>query len=159
MPTIRLTLEAALKRADMSGRELERSTGVHRDTIGKYRHNTVRTVSLDILEAFCEALGCQLADLLTDQPLAPAPRPNERPATAAQRTRAAPASAERQPHVATWMSRPTLAEFQTLIGRKHAGAFRPGDVQRLADIMRYWPCWEMTDEEYDAWDAARKGRV
>ena len=50
MPRIRITLEAALRHVGMSGRELERRTGVHRDTIGKHRHNEVRIISLDILE-------------------------------------------------------------------------------------------------------------
>ena len=66
MPRIHITLEAALQHADMSGRELERRTGVHRDTIGKYRRNAIRIISLDILERFRDALGCSLADVLTD---------------------------------------------------------------------------------------------
>lgn len=158
VPRIRITLEAALKCANMSGRELERRTSVHRDTIGKYRHNAVRIVSLDMLERFCAALGCELSDLLTDQPTTTVPQSSKRLAPVVQPTPVAPASPERQPKVAAWMSRPTLEEFQTLIARKKAGALRPGDAQRLADIMRYWPCWEMTDEEYDTWDAVRNGR-
>ena len=109
---------------------------------------------VDILEAFAEALHCSLADLLTDQPPTTVPRTItllSPPAVAAPRRDALPATA--------WMPRPTITEFQTLIARKKAGAFRPGDAQRLADIMRYWPCWDMTDEEWDAWDAVKKGRV
>jgi DNA-binding Xre family transcriptional regulator len=77
---IRLTLEAALQHADMSGRELERRSGVHRDTIGKYRHNAARIVSLDILERFCDALGCTFTAMLAVEP--DATRPSERPPTA-----------------------------------------------------------------------------
>ena len=61
---IRITLEATLQHADMSGRELARRVGCHNDTISKYRHNAVREVSLDLLEKFCTALDCTLNDLL-----------------------------------------------------------------------------------------------
>ena len=77
MPRIRITLEAALKRADMSGRELERLIRIHRDTIGKYRHNAVRMVSLNVLEHLCGGLGCQLTDLFTDMIIAPHGQPRQ----------------------------------------------------------------------------------
>src|SRR5262245_3879444 len=80
MPRIHLTLEAVLQHADMSGRELARRTGIHRDTIGKYRHNAVRIISLDIFERFCDALGCTFTDLLAVE--RDAPRPSERPPAA-----------------------------------------------------------------------------
>lgn len=63
---ITITLEACLKLLDVSARELSRRCGVHRDTIGKYRHNTVRIVDLNILEAFAVALDVRLKDLLSD---------------------------------------------------------------------------------------------
>ena len=160
---IQITLEAALQHADMSARELARRVGCHRDTVMQYRHGRVRMINLDLVEAFCAALGCQLTDVLTDQPEHAASRPSARPAPAIQPTTKAPAAPERQPKVAAWMPRPTLAEFQTLIARKKAGALRPGEAQRLADIMTYWPCWEMTEEEWEVWhpvyEAARKARV
>src|SRR5262249_43853081 len=142
---IRITLEAALQNADVSGRELARRVKCHNDTISKYRHNAVREVSLDLLERFCAALGCQLSDLLSDQPESALARPIVQPLAAS----AAPRLDERP--VTIRMPRPTLAELQTLIARQNAGTFRPGDAQRLSDIMTYWPCWEMTDAEWDAW--------
>jgi len=103
MPRIRLSLEAALQHANMSGRELERRTGVHRDTIGKYRHNTVRLVSLDILESICDALGCGLSDLLSDQPEPDMSRPHA-PAETVQRSPGTPSH--------TSIHEMTTAEFE-----------------------------------------------
>ena len=163
MPRIRLTLEAALQHADMSGRELARRAQCHNDTVSKYRHGMMREVSLDLLERFCAALDCQLADVLTDQPPASVPQSSKWPAPTLQPPTKAPAAPERQPKATSWMRRPTIAEFHTLIARKQAGAFRPGDAQRLAAIMTYWPCWDMTDEEWDVWhpiwEQARGARV
>src|SRR5262249_32940720 len=100
---------------------------------------------------------------LTDQPPASVPQSSKRPAPTIQPPTKTADAPERQPKVTSWMRRPTIAEFHTLIARKQAGAFRPGDAQRLAAIMTYWPCWDMTDEEWDVWhpiwEQARGARV
>src|SRR5262249_8043490 len=116
---VRITLEEALKRADMSARELSKRSGAHRDTVSKYRHNAVRIINLDLIEAFCEVLHCRVHDILSDQPTPAAQpgerpattvaRPNARPAPAVQPTPVVPASPEREPKGAAWMSRHTTA--------------------------------------------------
>jgi len=139
---IRITLEAALKRADMSARELARRVGAHRDTIGKYRHNAVRMISLDLVESFCCALGCSLGDVLTDQPATAQPSP----AIPLPTTTTAP-QARPQPAV---NGHPAAARLSLPDGR----------VSRL-------PLAEMSEQAFDTWldawvsayDAARKDRV
>jgi len=137
---IRITLESALKNANMSARELARRVGCSKDTVVAYRHGRVRKIDLDLVEAFCAYLGCEIADVLTDQQAITVRQPSSRPAPDAQTSPAAPASPERQPKVTARMPRPTIAEFQTLTSRQKAGIFRPGDALPVGTRAR---CEEM----------------
>jgi DNA-binding Xre family transcriptional regulator len=61
---LRLSVNDAMARANCSARELARRIGAHVDTVSRYRHDAIRTVSLDLLEAMCAALNCHLTDLV-----------------------------------------------------------------------------------------------
>jgi DNA-binding Xre family transcriptional regulator len=73
---IRFSLEAALKRANMSARELARRVGCSKDTVLAYRHGRVRKIDLDLVDAFCTHLGCAITDVLTDHKATATARPD-----------------------------------------------------------------------------------
>ena len=70
---VRLLLSRKLGELRMSQAELARITHIRASTINDYYHGSAERVSLDHLDLICEALACELSDLLVREPNA-APR-------------------------------------------------------------------------------------
>jgi putative transcriptional regulator len=65
---IRILLSARLGDRRMTQSELARSTGIRGQTINELYHEIAERVSLDQLDLICEALDCDLSDLLVREP-------------------------------------------------------------------------------------------
>ena len=61
---IKIHLSRLLGERRMSQRELSRLTGIRYPTINELYHEMVVKISTDNLDKICEALGCELHDLL-----------------------------------------------------------------------------------------------
>ncbi len=61
---IKIHLSRILGEKRWSQAELARKTGIRPSTINDYYHELAERVSLDNLDLICEALGCEITDLL-----------------------------------------------------------------------------------------------
>ena len=61
---IRLTIDKALESAGITRYELAKRTGIQYHIIDKYYKNTVRRYDSFILERICDALSCEIKDLI-----------------------------------------------------------------------------------------------
>ncbi len=65
---IRILLSAKLGELRWTQADLARATGIRPNTINEMYHELAERVSLEHLDLICEALGCQLSDLLVSEP-------------------------------------------------------------------------------------------
>jgi putative transcriptional regulator len=65
---IRLKLEELVEERGSSFYRLSVDSGIGHSTISKLRHETVKAVRLDVLDALCVALDCQPGDILVHIP-------------------------------------------------------------------------------------------
>ncbi|WP_404466532.1 helix-turn-helix domain-containing protein [Planococcus rifietoensis] len=61
---IEIRLQQLLKEKRMSQRELERRTKIFQPTISKMCSNNLQHMPLDALAKICEALECEISDVL-----------------------------------------------------------------------------------------------
>ena len=61
---IRILLSTRLGERRMTQSELARATGIRSQTINELYHDFAERVSLDDLDLICEALDCELDDLI-----------------------------------------------------------------------------------------------
>ena len=64
MVTIRLTLDKTLKKLNMSRYELAKLTGIRYHILDNYYKNKVVRYDSYVLGRICDALSCQISDLL-----------------------------------------------------------------------------------------------
>ena len=64
MFTVRLTLEKTLEKLNISRYELAKQTGIQYQIIDNYYKNKVVRYDSYVLARICEALNCDIADLL-----------------------------------------------------------------------------------------------
>ncbi|MBO7738616.1 MAG: helix-turn-helix transcriptional regulator [Clostridia bacterium] len=64
MVMIRMTLDKALKERGISRYRLSQLTGVQFQVIDKYYKNKVVRYDSYVLNKFCEALNCQIGDII-----------------------------------------------------------------------------------------------
>lgn len=65
---IRITLSTKLGELRWSQADLARATGIRPSTINEYYHDIAERVNLEHLDLICEALGCDLSEIITRQP-------------------------------------------------------------------------------------------
>ncbi len=65
---VRILLSARLGERRLTQADLSRMTGIRKNTISELYNEIATRVSLDHLDLICEALGCDLSDLLVIQP-------------------------------------------------------------------------------------------
>ena len=63
---IRILLSTRLGERRMTQSELARATGIRSQTINELYHDFAERVSLDDLDLICEALDCELDDLIVN---------------------------------------------------------------------------------------------
>lgn len=61
---IKLTVDKALKDSGITRYELAKRTGIHYHIIDKYYKNNVKRYDSFVLERICEALDCNIADII-----------------------------------------------------------------------------------------------
>ena len=61
---IRLTLDKALEKYGLTRYELANRTGIQYQIIDNYYKNKVRRYDSYVLERICDALGCQISDII-----------------------------------------------------------------------------------------------
>lgn len=61
---IELTLDKALKKYDLTRYELAKRTGIQYQIIDKYYKNKVKRYDSYVLERICDAIGCQISDII-----------------------------------------------------------------------------------------------
>lgn len=61
---IRIRLNKLLKQRGWTAYRLTQESGIHPSVLSKYKHNEVREISLDTLNAMCKALRCEAGDLI-----------------------------------------------------------------------------------------------
>lgn len=65
---IRILLSTRLGERRLTQADLSRMTGIRPNTISELYNELATRVSLDHLDLICEALGCELADLIVRTP-------------------------------------------------------------------------------------------
>ncbi len=60
-----LTLDKALKKANISRYELAKRTGIQYQIIDNYYKNKVKRYDSFVLDRICSALDCQIIDIIT----------------------------------------------------------------------------------------------
>ncbi len=65
---IRILLSTRLGERRWTQADLARSTGIRPSTINDLYHELAERVSLEHLDLICEALGCELSDLIVREP-------------------------------------------------------------------------------------------
>ena len=63
-PMIRIRLSTILGKKRWPQKKLADKAGVRSATVNLYYNELIKQVSLDVLDKFCKALDCQVADLL-----------------------------------------------------------------------------------------------
>ncbi len=61
---IRLTLDKALKKSGITRYELSKRTGIQYQIIDNYYKNKVKRYDSFVLERICDALNCQVSDII-----------------------------------------------------------------------------------------------
>ncbi|MBE6038006.1 MAG: helix-turn-helix transcriptional regulator [Anaerofustis stercorihominis] len=61
---IRLTLDKALEKSGISRYELAKRTGMQYQIIDNYYKNKVKRYDSYVLDRICEALGCDISDII-----------------------------------------------------------------------------------------------
>ena len=61
---IRLTIDKALKSAGITRYELAKRTGIQYQVIDKYYKNAVKRYDSYVLERICDAMNCEIKDLI-----------------------------------------------------------------------------------------------
>ena len=65
---IRILLSTRLGELRWTQADLARATGIRPNTIGELYHELAERISLEHLDLICEALGCEVSDLLVREP-------------------------------------------------------------------------------------------
>lgn len=65
---IRILLSTRLGEQRWTQADLARATGIRPNTIGELYHKFAERVSFEHLDLICEALGCELSDLIVREP-------------------------------------------------------------------------------------------
>ncbi|WP_347001918.1 helix-turn-helix domain-containing protein [Anaerotruncus colihominis] len=65
---IRILLSTRLGEQRWTQADLARATGIRPNTIGELYHEFAERVSLEHLDLICEALDCELSDLIVREP-------------------------------------------------------------------------------------------
>lgn len=65
---IRILLSTKLGEVRWTQADLARATGIRPNTINELYHESVDRVNLEHLDLICEALGCELSDLIVRVP-------------------------------------------------------------------------------------------
>lgn len=78
---IRILLSTRLGERRWTQADLARATGIRPSTINDLYHEIAERVNLEHLDLICEALGCELSDLIVREPN---PEPMTRSRTGAQ---------------------------------------------------------------------------
>lgn len=68
MAMIRILLSIKLGELRWSQADLARATGIRPSTINEYYHEIAERVNLEHLDLICEALGCELSEIIVRQP-------------------------------------------------------------------------------------------
>lgn len=61
---IKLTLDVALERYGLTRYELAKRTGIQYQIIDNYYKNRVRRYDSYVLDRICDAMGCQISDII-----------------------------------------------------------------------------------------------
>lgn len=61
---IKLALSEAMGKRRVTQKELSEATGIRQNTINDMYHNVTDRVSLEYLDRICEALNCELWDII-----------------------------------------------------------------------------------------------
>lgn len=61
---ISFRLDKLLEKRGWTAYRLAKESGIHPSVLSKYVNNQVREISLETLNALCEALGCHAGDLI-----------------------------------------------------------------------------------------------
>ena len=61
---IELSLDKALKKYGLTRYELAKRTGIQYQIIDKYYKNKVKRYDSYVLERICDAIGCQISDII-----------------------------------------------------------------------------------------------
>ena len=64
MKRVKIVLDDLLKQKSMTRYELSRKTSIHYQTLDKYYKNTFVRYDSDILRRICEALDCDISDII-----------------------------------------------------------------------------------------------
>ena len=62
---VRLTVDAYLEKVGITRYELAKQTGIRYQIIDRYYKNTVERYDSFVLDRMCEALGCEIGDLIS----------------------------------------------------------------------------------------------
>lgn len=65
---IKIILSRTLGERRLKQADLQRATGIRPSTIGDWYNDLKDTISLEHLDAFCEALECDISDILVRVP-------------------------------------------------------------------------------------------
>lgn len=65
---VRILLSTRLGERRWTQADLARATGIRPNTIGELYHELADRVSLEHLDLICEALGCEVSDLIKHEP-------------------------------------------------------------------------------------------
>ncbi len=65
---IRITLSTELGKRRWTQADLARKTGIRPNTINEMYHELCERVNLEQLDLICEALGCELSDIIVREP-------------------------------------------------------------------------------------------
>ena len=68
MAMIRILLSTKLGERRWSQADLARATGIRPSTINEYYHEIAERVNLEHLDLICEALGCELSEIIIRVP-------------------------------------------------------------------------------------------
>lgn len=61
---IKFNLRVLMAKKDINQTKLHEATGINKDTIGRYYHNTTKRITLEHLDILCKFFDCKIEDLL-----------------------------------------------------------------------------------------------